>query len=278
MFEGRKLLIATKHSKERVIAPILEEKLGVTCVVPTDFDTDLLGTFTGEIERKSDALTTAREKCLQALEQTGYDLGIASEGSFGPHPTVFFAHADEEILLFIDLKNNLEISVREISLDTNFNATTLTCYHDLVKLVNTVGFPEHAVILKSTEKGITTSVKGIQTWELLESSYHKLAANNSPVVAETDMRAMFNPRRMKVIEKATLKLSEKITSLCPNCQTPGFGIVEAKSGLPCQWCNQPTKSTLSYLYQCKRCDYTSETLYPNHKETEDPMYCDFCNP
>ena len=69
MFEGRKLLIATKHSKERVIAPILEEKLGVTCVVPTDFDTDLLGTFTGEIERKSDALTTARENVYKHLSK-----------------------------------------------------------------------------------------------------------------------------------------------------------------------------------------------------------------
>ena len=54
MFEGRKLLIATKHKKEIVIAPILEKELGVTCFVAPDLDTDELGTFTGEVERRDD--------------------------------------------------------------------------------------------------------------------------------------------------------------------------------------------------------------------------------
>jgi hypothetical protein len=102
MFENRKLIIATKHHKERVIAPILEQELGVQCFIDETFDTDLLGTFTGEVEREQDAIETAREKCLQAMEKNNCDLGIASEGSFAPHPTLFFIHADDEILIFID--------------------------------------------------------------------------------------------------------------------------------------------------------------------------------
>jgi len=31
MFEGRKLIIATKHQKEKVIAPIVEKALGCNC-------------------------------------------------------------------------------------------------------------------------------------------------------------------------------------------------------------------------------------------------------
>ena len=58
MFQNRQLLIATKHNKERVIAPLLEEALGVTCVVNDTFDTDTLGTFTGEVERTLDPLAT----------------------------------------------------------------------------------------------------------------------------------------------------------------------------------------------------------------------------
>jgi hypothetical protein len=50
LFKNRRLLIATKHEKEKVIA--LLEKNGVICFVNENFDTDLLGTFTGEIERK----------------------------------------------------------------------------------------------------------------------------------------------------------------------------------------------------------------------------------
>ncbi len=59
MFNNRKLVIATKHEKQIVIAPLLEKELGVRCVVAKNFDTDVLGTFTGEVERKDDPITTA---------------------------------------------------------------------------------------------------------------------------------------------------------------------------------------------------------------------------
>ena len=57
MFSGRKLLIATKHQKEKAIAPILEKELGVIAILASNLDTDVLGTFTGEIERKEDPIT-----------------------------------------------------------------------------------------------------------------------------------------------------------------------------------------------------------------------------
>jgi hypothetical protein len=212
------------------------------------------------------------------MEQTNCDLGIASEGSFSPHPTIFMAHADDEFLLFIDKKNNLEIIVRELSLDTNFNAATISSFQNLVDLVKNVGFPEHAVILKITDKEVTSVVKGIQSWELLEESFHTLSASNSQVVAETDMRALYNPTRMKVIENATQKLVEKIKNSCPECHTPGFGVVNTKPGLPCEWCGSSTNSTKSHIYQCQKCNFELEKLFPNDKKTEDPMYCDRCNP
>ena len=113
MFHVRNIIIATKHEKETVIAPILEKELGVKCHVSSEFDTDELGTFTGEIERKGDPISTARSKCHRAMDLMDCDLAIASEGSFGSHPTIFFAPADDEFLLLIDKKNNIEISVRE---------------------------------------------------------------------------------------------------------------------------------------------------------------------
>lgn len=89
---------------------------------------------------------------------------------------------------------------------------------------------------------------------------------------------MYNPIRMEVIKKAALKLTNKINTLCPNCVTPGFGITESTQGLPCKLCNFPTRSTLSYIYSCKKCNYKKEKKYPNGKQTEHPMYCDICNP
>ena len=120
MFQGRSLVIGTMHHKEQVIAPVIASAIGVNCYTPSAFNTDILGTFSGEIERKLDPVETVKQKCLKAMDSMGFDLGIASEGSFGPHPTIPFFQADDEWLIFIDRKNDIEILVRELSLETNF--------------------------------------------------------------------------------------------------------------------------------------------------------------
>ncbi|MEB3336169.1 MAG: DUF6671 family protein, partial [Leptolyngbyaceae bacterium] len=109
LFADRVAVIATMHHKETVIAPILEQELGVKAIVPQNFDTDALGTFTREIERPADQVSTARLKAEQALDLTGETLAIASEGSFGPHPQMPFVACNREIVLLLDRLNELEI-------------------------------------------------------------------------------------------------------------------------------------------------------------------------
>jgi hypothetical protein len=278
MFKGRRMLIATKHEKEKVIAPILEKELGVKCFIVPDLDTDELGTFTGEIERKEDPITTAKKKCLMAMELTNCDMAIASEGSFGSHPSIFFAQADDEFLFFIDKKNNLEIVARELSLDTNFGGAVIKSNQELNEFAERVKFPSHALIVRKSNDDFIQIEKGISDWRKLIKVYNKFIKLYGSVYIETDMRAMYNPTRMKVIESATIKLVNKINSCCPNCNTPGFGVTDAKRGLPCEWCRFPTRSTLSHIYTCQKCSYVQEVMYPNQKKTEDPTYCDNCNP
>lgn len=278
MFKGRKLLIATKHEKEKVIAPILERELGVKCFIVDGFDTDKLGTFSGEVERTDDPITTARNKCLMAMELANCDLVISSEGSFGPHPTIYFVPADDEFLIFIDKKNNLEIIARELSTETNFNGAEIKSEKELSDFAESALFPNHGLIIKNTKDDFTEIVKGITNHEHLKDTFKNFISKYGKAFIETDMRAMYNPTRMKVIEKAVVKLANKINSLCPNCDIPGFGITDVKQGLPCELCNFPTRSTLSYLYVCKKCDYKKEDKYPNGKYFESPTYCDVCNP
>jgi hypothetical protein len=278
MFQGRRLIIATKHKKEQVIAPLLKKALQVVCFVNEDFDTDSLGTFTGEVERELDPISTARQKCLIAMEASNCDLGIASEGSFGPHPSVFFTSADDEFLIFIDKKNNLEIAVRELSLETNFSSEEIRTEKELMDFAQSVKFPSHGLILRKSKRDATDIIKGITDKNQLKEAFTKLISTSPSIYVETDMRAMYNPSRMRVIQRATKKMIEKINSCCPKCNIPGFGIVDSKKGLKCSLCNQATSSTLSHLYQCLYCDYSKERLYPNKKMSEDPMYCDYCNP
>ena len=278
MFKGRKLVIATKHEKEKVIAPILEKELGVKCFVTPDLDTDLLGTFTGEVGRKDDPIITARKKCLIAMELSNCDLSVASEGSFGQHPYLPFVPADDEFLLFIDKKNNVEIIARELSTETNFNGKQINTEEELNEFATHANFPSHGLILRKSKDDFKNIIKGIRNEEQLQIIFCNLIANEGTAYIETDMRAMHNPTRMKVIEAAAFKLANKINSLCPECQMPGFGITEAKSGLPCKACNYQTSSIISHVYTCKKCSFIHEKKHPNGKLTEDPMYCDVCNP
>lgn len=278
MFNGRKLLIATKHAKEEVIAPILEKELRVKCFVPENFDTDTFGTFTGEVERKDDALTTAKNKCLLAMEVYKCDLAISSEGSFGLHPFIFPAYADEEILFFIDRKNSLEIFVRQISADTNFSGEEILNAEKLFEFAERAKFPSHGLIMRKSKDDYSGIVKPIRDWRTLKNTFHHFTSNYGLAYVETDMRAMYNPTRMTVIGQATWQLIEKLHSRCPFCDVPGFEIFKSVSGLPCSRCSIPTRSTYYHVYSCKKCFFTRNEYYPGKKTAEDPMYCDICNP
>ena len=236
MFKNRKLLIATKHYKEQVIAPIFEKGLDVHCIVPENFDSDIFGTFSGEVQRKKTAIETVRAKCLAAMEEFSCDLGIASEGSFGSHPSIFFAQADDEFLIFIDKKNNLEIFARELSLNTNFYGENIPSVEMLLDFAKRIQFPSHAIILRSKPDERTTIIKGIITDSQLKDAFQNLISIHGSVYAETDMRAKYNPTRMEVIKAAAQKLLAAIKSECPSCKTPSFCVTDAKQGLPCSWC------------------------------------------
>jgi len=278
MFEGRKLLIATKHKKERVIAKHFSKELGVVCEVKKDYDTDEFGTFTGEKEREYTPLETVRKKCLYAMEKYGYDLGIANEGSFGPHPALYFIPTNEEYMIFIDKKLNLEITVKTLSTNTNFSSRIINNEEDLKKYIDAVHFPSHGIILRKSSKSNEDIVKDIKTINSLNNHFNWFIDKYGEVHVETDMRAMNNPTRMKVIEETTLKLIEAIKSKCPNCTTPGFIPIKFIPGLPCILCGLPTKSIKIEVLGCKKCGYEFENIFPNNKKKEDPQYCDYCNP
>ena len=272
----RNILIATKHRKELVIAPILKENFKMNAIISFDFDSDELGTFSGEIERSLSPIETVKLKAKKALENTDYDLVIASEGSFGSHPVLFFSPCDEEFLYLYDKKNKFEILVKSLTTNTNLNSKEITSEKEFDAFLAEVKFPSHGVILK--DKQSNSLYKEINTESEIKSIFQKLLSKNGIVTCETDMRAMFNPTRMENIKELAYKLVEEIHLICPKCLHPGFQITEAKKGLPCAACNFPTASTLKFISKCSACSFQQEQLYPNKKQQEDPMYCDFCNP
>ena len=281
LFSGRTAVIATMHRKERAIAPLLETILGVKALVPSGFDTDALGTFTREVQRPAAQRQTARLKAAAALDLTGGDLAVASEGSFGPHPQMPWVGCDRELVLLCDRKHKLEIVGEVISSKTNFRSETVCTPSAALEFAEKVGFPAHGVVVMPASdwerpQQSTAIKKGITAETALAEAVESVLTQSGEAYVETDMRALYNPTRMAVIAEATQSLIEVIQRRCPNCNCPGFSQVRQLPGLPCSQCGSPTLLMLSTVYCCQSCD--TEKAYRVAEAATSPANCMVCNP
>lgn len=282
LFADRTAVLASMHKKEEVIAPVLKEKVGIDLLVPKGFNSDEFGTFSGEVKRRGNQLEAAQKKAERALAFSKETLAIASEGSFGSHPVIPFFPFNREIVLLKDRENSLELIGMATSTEANYKGSQVNSFEEALSFAESIGFPETGVIVKVREtshKG-TEIIKGIVSTDSLEEAVQTLldCSEDKSVFIETDLRAMYNPRRMKVIEEATKDLVSKMTSLCPNCSWPGYQITERVKGLPCSWCSLPTDLIKAHIYECKKCGYNEKETFPNGEESADPGNCNFCNP
>jgi len=279
-FSQRQAVLATMHHKEKAIAPLLKQSLDIDVIVPPNFNSDRFGTFTRDIDRPANQLETAKLKALAALELTDATLAIASEGTFSPHPAMPWVPCDREIVVLIDRHHDLELVGEAISTETNFNHAAIASLDEALTFAQKVGFPSHGLVIMPDADAKETNhlIKGISTEAQLSQAVTHMLEKFGHAHLETDMRAMHNPTRMKVIQQATQDLIRKATNPCPNCRTPGFAIVERRSGLPCGLCSHPTQQTLAVIYRCAKCDFEKPVIFPDGVQSADPMYCDFCNP
>ncbi len=272
-FKGRKAVIATKHSKETVMQPLLNEHLGIDCFTIPGFDTDVFGTFAGEVERVLSPIDTLRAKINAALDMSQQDLGFGNEGSFGPHPQIPFIPCGLELVMMIDRKHKLEIVASNLTTETNFRQETINNIQALETFLQSIDFPSHAVILK--QENNAGLKKGINNWEDLYQASQALGLETNALIAEPDMRALFNPTRMETIKATTQMLVDKILQQCPECHMPGFGDEQKISGLPCEWCGEATDLMKQKIIVCQHCQY--QVSYEVDQKAS-PMYCNQCNP
>ncbi len=100
----------TKHDKAQLVTKPFNDILAMQ-VQEVVVDTDVFGTFSGEIERVGTPLETAIKKARVGIETTGNPFAIASEGSVGPDPIFGFINANIETMVFVD--DELGIQVHE---------------------------------------------------------------------------------------------------------------------------------------------------------------------
>lgn len=276
MYKDKFVLLASKHRKEQVIEPVFREKLGCNVCVE-DIDTDQFGTFTGEIPRPLSAYETCILKAKHAANIKKYNLSIASEGTFGSHPSNPFIPQAHEIMVFVDLDNDWVIEEQLFTTTTNYKMMTIHQDTILDSFLESVHFPSHALTLQSGDRQYILE-KGIDNHDKLKASLVVGFKKYNELFLATDMRAMMNPTRMQTLANLAKKLAIRINRSCPRCGTPGFGFKSVSGHLPCSLCGDETRMYRYEDWGCIRCDYQDKRSRTDQLIVADPTYCDYCNP
>ena len=275
-YKNERVLLASKHEKERVVRPIFLDKLGCE-IYTSDFDTDLFGAFTGEITRAQNAYETCILKAKTAAIEADCFFSVASEGSFGPHPSMPFFASDHEIMVFVDLKNSWVIADQLVTPKTNYNMLKLHPGAPIESFLQSVHFPSHAVTLQLNDTKEVIG-KGIQDISLLNRLITTGFTKGDELLLATDMRAMVNPMRMEALSLLAEKLATRILTCCHSCGAPGFGHISTNDQLSCSLCDSPTLMHRFELWGCVACEHKERKPRHDHLEKADPAYCNYCNP
>lgn len=265
--------LSTRHGKEAIFAPALA-RLGVEVIV-APIDTDTFGTFSGEIERVGSPLEVVERKARAAAEATGLTVGLASEGSFGTHPTIPFAIVDTELVAWVDTSIDHVVIERATSISTVTPTESIDDPDRCTDLRVARAFPDQAAIVVIDRNGVRTVVaKGVRDADALRAAVAE-GLRSGPVLVEPDLRAHCCPDRRSVIADAVDRLVDRLARRCPACETPGFGADRTLPGQPCALCGLATTRPRADVLDCGRCGHS---LIEARVGEADPTHCDRCNP
>lgn len=259
--------LITKHQKARWIAPYLSP-LGYQVVESDLFDTDSLGTFSGEIERTLSPMDAALTKAQKACELTNTDWGLGSEGSFGGGPAPGMINWNDELLCLYQASTGITIFAHAAG-PTPIQELVINGREPLKQAL--LDLPKQRWILRVNQQ----IEKGLSTEDLLTKLSH-LDTAEQQLKVEADLRAMHCPSRQKMIAKAAEDLARRLSETCPECQAVNFVVKQKQSGLPCTLCTLPTEQAKAWTRICDQCEHRLDEAV--EQKGADPTYCQFCNP
>jgi hypothetical protein len=243
------------------------------------YDTDQLGTFSGDIARIHSQYDTAILKAKLAATLGRSRIGIGSEGSVAPGAAgAWFPYHTEMVAWWDDAlqwavvgyahapaQSRVQIATDMASLQAQWHSHDYQQQALQMKIID--GSNSAAPI--AIRKGIRSATELCHAWQqLYQEGYN--------VEVSYDYRAHCSERRQQVIASAAQDLAMRLSQLCPCCSTPGFTVTDTIKGLPCGACDLPTQQVKTLIYQCQHCGYQQQdSAKAAHA---DPMHCHFCNP
>ena len=155
--------------------------------------------------------------------------------------------------------------------------TTTTLKNDLGTFLQKADFPNHALIVKPhIGQGAHKGIRDLRTLEKAITDSRDQSADGEAII-ESDLRAMCSPSRQNNIAATALKLVQRLSQTCPECQTPGWGLKSYIYGVNCSQCGDLSEEAIKKeVMGCVKCEYTVPGAVINL--TLDPARCMSCNP
>lgn len=276
-YQGQAVAFLTQHGKDTLLAPILEPALGCQITRIDGYDTDQLGSFSGEVKRIESQIDTARTKARIGMALSGLRVGMASEGAFIADPLSGLVPWNIEVVVWLDA--NAQHEVIGIAQGPTLSLQqAIRTLDELETFAKHAAFPSHHLVLRPESESDPRIHKGVSNWESLKQVFLacQSASTQGCVFVEHDHRAFSHPSRQEMIKNAAKDLVKKFHSTCPQCEAPGFTFTGHTSGLPCQACGNKTKLPVTRTRSCSVCNYSQEQA--STEKFSDPSHCDVCNP
>jgi hypothetical protein len=266
------------HAKERAVAPAFRRVLGADVVAVPNLDTDVLGTFSGEVPRPDTLVETALIKAELVFRTMDVDYAISSEGSYGPIDRLPLTASGVEVMAFVDRRRGVRHVETLATHRTNWKLLRFKAGDPSIPTVlKSMGFPEYGVFVICSSNW-DHPVKGLSTEEEVIAAMNREAekSDDKMAVLVTDMRAHRNPTRMKVVRALSWKLAKRLQRLCPACEAPGFGHIESRRGLPCEACGDPTDWIDFEVDGCPACGHAVARPRKDGRRTASRLSCRSC--
>ena len=273
-WQGLTVYLPTLHGKGPALSAVLAPALGITRVEEVAVDTDRLGTFCGAVDRPNGPLFAldAKIKAAKALLPQGR-VFMASEGSFRPHPTVPLQMINIEWLRWADLDTGFECTVQSTTTVMQNHERRVERLDQLDAALAPYRLPEHAVMV-GLPCAAGVMFKGLTTREQIAEAVARILAEHPAAELRSELRAHLNPTRMRHIQRAAMRLANRLRTACPSCAAPGFGEPLPRPGLPCAACGFPTSVSSGKAWQCTSCRHVRHNKVLGKA---DPAFCPMCN-
>ena len=270
-FHGAHFGLLSLHDKASIIAPLLAECWQARLTNTTAFDTDSLGTFSGEVERRLSPLECALRKARLAVELTGADFGLGSEGSFG---SVLWGLSviNQELVACVPARGDWFV----VGCHAEPVAVSECQYGDSEAVARFWSdLPAGQGVMLIGEGRIAKAVTSRADADAQLAQWYGEQIPPQLRIAY-DLRAHQSPLRRLNIARATTNLLARMDSRCSVCALPGFWPDQTETGLPCGDCGYPTNSARAQVAHCRGCGYRLST--PVTAVYADPATCPLCNP